>query len=391
MIPQKMLLLPKFRWCGTTHADVRYSQLRKMSKLPLDIINFNNEFRSELESAITIANGIQSEFIFSQVSSDISKKFQLLNFNEINTDEFLPKANEIKQELRGFYPFICFYTNSPLRGNGWNNLFADSDLENGISVVTTNNVPEKIIPRENMTAYFVYYFARGILKFILRDLLNHAEPSKNGCLFDFMENKKDILKSMRSNAICDNCRREIMDGDFSFSENQLHAIDTLLSKSGSLLNSAITQDSSKTKIFIGSSKEGLNIARKIKSGLKHDAHVDTWADGLFDKPSQAYIEVLEKVMDSYEYGIFVFTPDDKVFSRGQISSMPRDNVIFEYGMFLGKHTRRRAFFVVPRGTDIKLMTDILGITSLDYDPTNANVQSAVSDACDQIREVIAAN
>jgi len=68
--------------------------------------------------------------------------------------------------------------------------------------------------------------------------------------------------------------------------------------------------------------------------------------------------------------------------------MPRDNVIFEYGMFLGKHTRKKAFFIVPRGINIKLMTDVLGITSLDYDPTNTNLTSAVSDACDQIRDII---
>ena len=93
-------------------------------------------------------------------------------------------------------------------------------------------------------------------------------------------------------------------------------------------------------------------------------------------------------MNKYEYGIFVFTPDDKVFSRGSISQMPRDNVIFEYGMFLGKHTRKKAFFIIPRGIDIKIMTDVLGITSLNYDSSNTNLQSAVSDACDQIREII---
>jgi predicted nucleotide-binding protein len=73
---------------------------------------------------------------------------------------------------------------------------------------------------------------------------------------------------------------------------------------------------------------------------------------------------------------------------GTYASIPRDNVIFEYGMFLGRHTRKKAFFIVPRGVDIKLMTDVLGITCLDYDPSNPNIQSAVSDACDKIRDLI---
>ncbi len=359
-----------------------------MSKLPLDIVNFNDEFKSELDNAITIANGIQNEFVITKVPSDVSRKFQLLNFDEINGDEFLPKALEIKNGLKGFFPFLCFFSNSPLKDNEWSNLFANYDLENRICVITTNNVPDKIIPRDKMTAYFMYYLARIALKFILKDIYNHKKPSANGCLFDFMEHKKDIIKSMRPNAICDECKREIIKSQSSFSENQLHAIDTLLSKSGTILQDNIVTETGKRKIFIGSSKEGLDVARKIKACLKYDAHVDTWADGLFDKPGQAYIEVIENILNKYEYGIFVFTPDDKVFSRGSISQMPRDNVIFEYGMFLGKHTRKKAFFIIPRGIDIKIMTDVLGITSLNYDSSNTNLQSAVSDACDQIREII---
>ena len=359
-----------------------------MSKLPLDIVSFNDEFKSELDNAITIANGIQNEFVFTKVSTEVSRKFQFLNFDEIDADEFLPKAFEIKKELKGYYPYLSFFSNSPLKGGGWTNLFAHYDLENGISIITTNNVPEIIIHRDKMTSYFIYYLARGTLKFILKDIYNHEGSSVKGCLFDLMKHKKDIIKSMRPNAICDECRREIIKSHNSFSEHQLHAIDTLLTKSGYILNDNSINEAGKRKIFIGSSKEGLDVARKIKASLKYDAHVDTWADGLFDKPGQAYIEVIENILNKYEYGIFVFTPDDKVFSRGRISQMPRDNVIFEYGMFLGRHTRKKAFFIVPRGMDLKIMTDVLGITSLDYDSSNTNLQSAVSDACDQIRAII---
>ena len=209
-------------------------------------------------------------------------------------------------------------------------------------------------------------------------------------MFDFMRYKKDILKSMRANAICDDCRREIRKHEKRLSEAQYSALDSLLEKSGKLLviKPLATNLVSQTRIFIGSSKEALPIARKIKSGLKYDAHVDTWADGIFDEPGKAYIEVLEEMLNNYEYGIFVFNPDDKVFSRGKKLSIPRDNVIFEYGMFLGKHSRKKAFFILPRGIDVKIMTDVLGITCLEYDPTNPNLQSAVADACDQIRDLI---
>jgi predicted nucleotide-binding protein len=261
-----------------------------------------------------------------------------------------------------------------------------------MSIITTNMVASTIIPENKMESYFIYYFARTLMKFILINKYNHENPSDKGCVFDFMQQKKDILKSMRANTICDVCKKEIRKHEKKLSENQYCAIDTLLAKSGQLLSEerkeTAEKESNNIRIFIGSSKEALNIARKIKACLKHDAHVDTWADGLFDKPGKAYIEVLEEMLNNYEYGIFVFNPDDKIFSRGKIKSIPRDNVIFEYGMFLGKHTRKKAFFIVPRGIDIAIMTDVLGITCLEYDPTNPNLQSAVSDACDQIRELI---
>ncbi len=143
-----------------------------------------------------------------------------------------------------------------------------------------------------------------------------------------------------------NAEKKLENMKKKLSENAIpHSLDNLLAKSGLLIKEDITKVSnSKIRIFIGSSTEALGVARKIKSGLKYDAHVDTWADGLFDEPGKAYIEILESILDSYEYGIFVFNPDDKIFSRGKQLSIPRDNVIFEYGMFLGRHTRKKAFF-----------------------------------------------
>lgn len=360
-----------------------------MSKLPIDIVNFDNTFLPDITKAVEIVNNIQDDFIFSLTPNDIRNKFQLIHLDDIDVNEFLESADKIKSKIKGYYPYIIFVTPSSLKSEKWDNLYGSTESEKGLSIITTNNIPEFIIPTVSMISYFIYYLARIVLNFILVGKYNHYTPSPNGCLYDFMENKLDILKSMRANAICDECKKEIFQNEMSISESQYDSIDKILTTSGELL--ITTSKQKKAKIFIGSSKEGLNIARKIKLALKYDGLVDTWADGLFDKPGLAYIEVLEGILQKYDYGIFVFTPDDKVYSRGKISDMPRDNVIFEYGMFLGKHSRKRAFFIKPRSEDIKIMTDVLGITCLDYDSDNRNVLSAVSDACDQIRDIIKEN
>jgi hypothetical protein len=288
-----------------------------MSRFPVDIVNFNDKYEYDLDTAINIANAIQDDFVFTKTDRNIIQKFKLIHLEENNGDDFLKEAFEIKANLAGYYPYILFISQNPLEAKGWSNLFAHNHSENGVSIITTDNVPDVILPKDKIQAYFVYYFARTLIKFLLIGKYNHSTPSKKGCVFDFMEQKKDILKSMRANAICDDCRKEIRKYEKKLSDSQYHSLDKLLAKAGLLLQEEVikTASDTKNKIFIGSSAEGLPIARKIKSGLKYDAHADTWADGIFDEPGKAYIEVLEELLASYEYGIFVFNPDDKIFSR----------------------------------------------------------------------------
>ncbi len=110
---------------------------------------------------------------------------------------------------RATIPTCCLFLQNPLSADNWTNLFSLTLAELGVAILTTNKVPDLIIPKDKIKAYFVYYFARILIKLILVGKYNHDNPSKNGCVFDFMEQKKDILKSMRANAICDECRKEI--------------------------------------------------------------------------------------------------------------------------------------------------------------------------------------
>ncbi|QGY44723.1 hypothetical protein GM418_13915 [Maribellus comscasis] len=159
-----------------------------MSKFPIDIVNLNNEFKDEIETAVRIANSTQIEFNFSIVNDRIKRKYELLNFDNIKADEFFLEATKIRDEHKGFYPHILFLTESSIEDDGWQNLFGTTYTDLGFSILTSHSVADLIIPKEKMVSYFVYYLPRMALKFVIKDKYNHFEPSEKGCLFDFCEN-----------------------------------------------------------------------------------------------------------------------------------------------------------------------------------------------------------
>jgi len=165
----------------------------------------------------------------------------------------------------------------------------------------------------------------------------------------------------------------------------------------STATTALTKN--KPKIFIGSSsrEKSLSIAQSIKNNLFNDKCTDgiskytlhMWNEGLF-KAGKANIENLENILNNHDYGIFVFNGDDEIYSReinGKSQEIPRDNVIFEYGMFMGKYTRAKVFFVIPRPKgNLKIMSDLLGITALEYDADDDELDASVGVACNKIRD-----
>jgi tetratricopeptide (TPR) repeat protein len=145
----------------------------------------------------------------------------------------------------------------------------------------------------------------------------------------------------------------------------------------------------KPKIFIGSSVEGLNVAYAVQQNLNHDAESTVWDQGIFEL-SRTTIESLTKAVESSDFGVFVFSPDDLTKMRGKEHNTIRDNVIFEFGLFIGKMGRDRVYFLIPDGVDFHLPTDLLGVNPGKYDPkrTDGSFQAATGAACNQIRQSI---
>jgi len=102
----------------------------------------------------------------------------------------------------------------------------------------------------------------------------------------------------------------------------------------------------RASIFIGSSVEGLDVARAVQLRLEREAEVTVWDEGVFH-PTDYVWESIEEKLEGSDCGVFVLTPDDIAISRGNEYSVPRDNVIYELGLFAGSLGRRRAVIIGP--------------------------------------------
>lgn len=91
----------------------------------------------------------------------------------------------------------------------------------------------------------------------------------------------------------------------------------------------------------------------------------------------------------FDFAILVLTPDDLVESRKKQLSSPRDNVLLELGLFIGGIGRKRTFIVYDRTTEIKIPSDLAGVTFATYQTHHTgNLQAALGAPCTQIKKAI---
>lgn len=145
----------------------------------------------------------------------------------------------------------------------------------------------------------------------------------------------------------------------------------------------------KPHIFIGSSVEALPIARELQTGLAYDPFVvPLWTDGVF-RASRDSVDSLVAAVKKADFAVLVLTADDTLISREVERRAPRDNCIFELGLFMGALGRDRTFIVKPRGVDIKLPSDLLGITPVEYaEGTDDTIAARVGPVCTAVRKAV---
>ena len=142
----------------------------------------------------------------------------------------------------------------------------------------------------------------------------------------------------------------------------------------------------KLRAFIACTMEGKAYAQALQAEIGEWCHPVRW-DQIFNS-SRTIIEGLDNELRKFDFSIFLLTQDDIAIIRGKEYSVPRDNLIFELGLsyaFLGQY---RTFIVFPKGSDLKLPSDIAGVIFEEYDASALNLTAALTAASQKIRTAL---
>src|SRR5690242_12047710 len=121
----------------------------------------------------------------------------------------------------------------------------------------------------------------------------------------------------------------------------------------------------KPRIFLGSSGKQAELLEALTRGLSEAARVEPWTT-VFN-PGVSTLDRLVELTREVDFAAFVFAHDDWTANApalGQGQASPRDNVVFEAGLFGGALGMRRTFILHAMGA--KLPTDLLGLTCVRY-------------------------
>jgi hypothetical protein len=145
----------------------------------------------------------------------------------------------------------------------------------------------------------------------------------------------------------------------------------------------------KPRIFLGSSGAQAKLLQALTRGLQDVAHVEPWTTSF--NPGTTTLDRLLELAHEVDFAALVFARDDWTSTNAAASpppesgqAAPRDNVVFEAGLFGGVLGMHRTFILHANGA--KLPSDLLGFTSIRYD--DATTASEIRTINQKLRKAI---
>jgi Predicted nucleotide-binding protein containing TIR -like domain len=190
---------------------------------------------------------------------------------------------------------------------------------------------------------------------------------------------------------------------FLLDKQEILALDTVIDFKMESLKKVIEIDDKRTlkllneikdnqeeimEIFIGSSTEAANEIEQIALVIEEKEFKalpwNSCGKGVF-RATNFTLENLINVADRACAAIFIFNSDDEIwYSSDNISvGTTRDNVLFEYGLFVGKKGRNNVVFICKNKP--KIASDLKGITYIDADKGEFHMKAELKDWLESLK------
>jgi hypothetical protein len=137
---------------------------------------------------------------------------------------------------------------------------------------------------------------------------------------------------------------------------------------------------------VGSSLEQVEIAEAIALYLDKIGEVFFWQN--ISRAGTPFIYSVSEMSSICDFAVFIFNPDDKLNSRGGEFQSIRDNVLFEFGLFIGRIGYERTFAITDQHTNPKIMSDYQGVTLIKYDGSASDIKNSAHNVYLQLKYII---
>jgi predicted nucleotide-binding protein len=144
----------------------------------------------------------------------------------------------------------------------------------------------------------------------------------------------------------------------------------------------------RSRVFIGSSTETLPIAKALRDALLSHADVLVWHDAFH--PGEMLLSAIVNLVSQYDFGVFIFSPDDELRIRKFEYTAVRDNVLFEAGVFMGGLGPQRTFLVTVKksGKNQRMASDLAGFVTAGRAISKGSDKWDVMQPAKQIQRVV---
>lgn len=144
----------------------------------------------------------------------------------------------------------------------------------------------------------------------------------------------------------------------------------------------------KPRVFIGSSVEGRGIAEYVQGDLESFAECVRWSQGVVGV-SESTLESLFVVVNDFDFAVLVLTPADLDQEPLKGRHSPRDNILFELGLFVGALGRGRTFIIHGKDATMTNALDFAGVSPITYvQRSGHDKEAALGSVCSLLRSSI---